>query len=108
MCDAHLCPLVAAYDAAEMVVSGLGDLHENPALARGAIAAYRRTQEAARDRYPCDGPVTDHNNEMACPLGQIRHIAGALATVPIQRTGWAFDPEKLVNAETDSQSGQYL
>ena len=108
MCDANLCPFTAALDTADAVVNELGDVHENPTLARGAIAAYRKVHEAARLRYPCDGPVPDRNGEQACPLGYVRHTAHNLATVPGQRAGWAFDPEKLVNGGTDTQSGQYL
>jgi hypothetical protein len=108
MCDTNLCPLLAAYDAAEAVVDKVRDIHQNPALARGTITAYRRTHDVVRERYPCDGPVPDHNNEVACPLGHIANMAHSLATVPAQRTGWAFDPEKLIDGGTDTQSGQYL
>jgi hypothetical protein len=72
------------------------------------IAAYRQSHEAVRKRYPCDGPVPDNNNEQACPLGHIGHTAHNLATVPAQRAGWSFDPEKLIDGETDSATGQYL
>jgi hypothetical protein len=108
MCDANLCPLTVAYDVAEKVVNELGDLHENPALVRGSIAVHRRTHEAVRERYPCDGAVPDDNNELACPLGLIRNTAHTLATVPVQRAGWAFDPEKVVDGTSDTKSGQYL
>lgn len=107
-CDPNLCPLLVAYDVADAMLNELGDLHEHPALARGSIAANRRSQEAVRERYPCEGSVPDRNNERACPLGNITHVAHALATVPAQRGGWAFDPEKLVDGGRDTQSGQYL
>ena len=108
MCDTNLCPLLAAYDVAESMLDELGNLHEHPVLARGAIAANRRTHEVVRERYPCGGAVSDNNNELTCPLGLLRNTAHAFATNPNQRQGWAFDPEKLVDGGTASQSGQYL
>ncbi len=109
MCDPNLCSLLAAYDAADAILDDLGDLHENPALARGTIAANRKSQQAVRHRYPCDGAVRDMHNELDCPVGSLWRIAHALATTPSERTGWAFDPEELVDAaDRNSPTGAYL
>jgi hypothetical protein len=108
MCDPNLCPSLVTFDVAERRLDELGDLHENPALARGAIAACRRSHEAVRERYPCDGPVTNTEGQIRCPLGALYNDVHTLATVPSHRAGWAFDTEKLVDGGTDSQSGQYL
>jgi hypothetical protein len=107
MCD-HVCPLTAAMDAAEAVVDELGDLHENPVLARGVITAYRKSLEAMQKPYPCDGAVRDRNNEVTCPFNRLHQTAHSLATVPITRPGWAFDPEKLVDGGRQTSAGQYL
>jgi hypothetical protein len=108
MCDANLCPLLAAYDVAEAMIDKLGDLHDSPSLARGGIASNRQVHEAVRERYSCAGRIRDANGCWDCPLNTIRHIAHHLATVPNKRPGWAFDPDKLVDGGTDTQSGQYL
>ena len=108
MCDANLCPAVVAYDAAEARLDELGDLHEHPTLTRGAITANRRTDEVVRERYPCDGAVANRDGNLVCPLSDMGKMAHYFATVPVRREGWDFDPEKLVDSGTDTQSGQYL
>lgn len=108
MCDPNLCPMVAAFDVADKVIDDLGDVHENPALARGVIASYRQTADAVRERYPCGGVSADREGHLRCPLSGIWDGAQTYATAAPNRQGWAFDPEKLAGGGRDGQSGQYL
>jgi len=109
MCDDNLCPYVVTLTVARSVIDDLGEIHDSPEAARGTVVAMRKSAEAVRSCYPCDGPVTDKTGgQVRCPLAAMFSDTHQVATVPVQRQGWAFPPEKLVDVETDSATGQYL
>ena len=109
MCDENLCPHLVTLNAARQVIEDLSEIHESPEAARGAVVAMRKTAEAVRGCYPCDGPVSDQNGQVRCPLSPMIGDVLAIATVPVQRPAWAFEPEKLVDGETGaSNTGQFL
>jgi hypothetical protein len=107
MCEDRLCPQLVALDATRAVLDDLADIHDSPDAVRGATTAIRKSVEAVRSSYPCDGPARDEGL-VRCPLESIINDVRFMATVPINRQGWAFLPEKLAGAETDSTTGQYL
>ena len=67
MCD-HLCPIVAAFDAAEKLIGDYAELHEDPKSSLGILAVNRACAERAQDAYPCPGPNLDSNGNVHCPL----------------------------------------
>jgi hypothetical protein len=108
MCEDRLCPYLVTLNAARSVVDDLAKIHDSPEAVRGSIAAMHKSAEAVRGCYPCDGPVSGQDSQVRCPLGLVINDAHTIATVPVQRPGWAFPPEKLAGAETDRATGQYL
>jgi hypothetical protein len=108
VCDETRCPFMVTLSAARQVIDDLAGIHETPEAARGAVVAMRKSAEAVRSCYPCDGPVSNHDGQIRCPLGQVISEVHAVATVPANLQGWAFAPEKLADGETDRATGQYL
>jgi hypothetical protein len=104
----HLCPHVISLDAAEKVIDDFEHIHESPTVSRGVIALSRRTAERVHELYPCDGPVSDNQGRVTCPLyGIISDVVGMAELVPATPS-YAIPPEKVMAAEGDRQTGQYL
>lgn len=109
MCDEGVCPIAVTLAAAESVIDSLVDLHESPQFARGNIAVIRKCNESVRSRYLCTGPAVNDHNQIVCPLGTLFADTQTLATQPVHRGAWAFDPEKLVDGgDGDAPMGQML
>ena len=107
-CNERLCPYLVMANVARPIIEDLAGIHENPDAARGQLAALGRAADAVRGCYPCDGPVSTQDGQVRCPLAHLIADVHQLTTVPVQRPNWAFDPERLVDGDTDKSTGQFL
>jgi hypothetical protein len=106
MREDRLCPIIASFDAAEKLIADYADIHQDATANLGTIAINRRCAELVRDSYPCSGPNQDTNGNVHCPLSAM--IGDAFAMSVYRPHPPAIPPEKVVSAETDRTTGQFL
>ena len=101
-----LCPIIASFDAADKLLDDFEDIHEEPDVSRGLIAINRRCAEIVREAYPCDGPARNERGCIQCPLAALLNDVYGLVAYKSHPT--IIPPEKVIAAERDRQTGQYL
>lgn len=105
MCN-HLCPIIVSFDAAEKLVDEYAELHEAADSVRGTLTINRRAAELVQAVHPCDGPVTNERGFVACPLSAV--ISDTFSMAAYRPHPSAIPPEKVIENERATQTGQYL
>jgi hypothetical protein len=101
-----LCPVVTSFEVVDKLLDHFEDIHDEPVVSRGVVALNRRCVEAVRQVYPCDGPTRNERGSISCPLAGMFSDVYALVTLKSHPT--VIAPEKVIAAERERSTGQYL